>query len=190
MKVCVYGASSNDIDKIHFDETYNLGKLLASAGHSLVFGAGNHGVMGAVARGFADNGGFILGISPKFFDYDDILYKDCSELIFTETMRQRKQLMEDKSDAFVVAPGGIGTFEEFFEILTLKQLNKHNKPIVIFNVDGYYDPMLEMLRHCVDKGFMRADCMEIFKTFDNAPDMIKYLEEYTGSDVDLSKLKY
>lgn len=190
MNICVYGASSNDLDKVHFEQSYALGSLLAIKGHTLVFGAGNHGVMGSVARGAHDNGGKIIGISPRFFDYDDILYAECTELIFTETMRERKEMMENTSDAFVMAPGGIGTFEEFFEVLTLKQLNKHSKPIAVLNVDGYYNPMLEMLRHSVEKGFMGADCMEIFKVFDKVEDVINYLEEYTGSDVDLSKLKY
>ncbi len=190
MNICVYGASSNDIDKAHFDQSYNLGSLIALNGHTLVFGAGNHGVMGSVARGAHNGGGKIIGISPRFFDYDDILYTECTELIFTDTMRERKELMEHHSDAFVMAPGGIGTFEEFFEILTLKQLNKHSKPIVILNVKGYYDPMIDMLRNCVDKGFMRTDCMDIFKVFDNSEDIIKYLENYSGADIDLSKLKY
>lgn len=190
MNICVYGASSNDIAKVHFDETYALGKMMAERGHTLVYGAGNHGVMGSVARGVRDNDGKIIGISPRFFNYDDILYRECTELIFTDTMRERKELMENKSDAFVMAPGGIGTFEEFFEILTLKQLNKHSKPIVVLNIDGYYNPMLEMLEHCVEKGFMRADCMDIFEVLDNNDDVFKYLEEYDGSDVDLSKLKY
>lgn len=190
MNICVYGASSNDIDKLHFEQTYALGVLIASKGHTLVYGAGNHGVMGSVARGVHSLSGKIIGIAPRFFDYDDILYKKCTELIFTDTMRERKELLENKSDAFIMAPGGIGTFEEFFEVLTLKQLNRHSKPIVVFNVDGYYNPMLDMLRHSVEKGFMRADCMEIFKVFDNCEDIINYLEKYTGSDVDLSKLKY
>lgn len=190
MKICVYGASSNDINKIHFDESYKLGSLIATKGHTLVFGAGNHGVMGSVARGANSAGGEIIGISPRFFDYDDILYTECTELIFTDTMRERKELLENTSDAFVMAPGGIGTFEEFFEVLTLKQLDKHSKPIAVLNIEGYYNPMLDMLKHAVEKGFMRADCMEIFRVYDNCEAVIDYIEKYNGSDVDLSKLKY
>ena len=190
MNICVYGASSDDIKPCHLEGAFSLGQLIAERGHTLIFGAGAHGVMGATARGVTDKCGKIIGISPKFFDYDDILYKECTELLFTETMRQRKQKMEDMSDAFVVAPGGIGTFEEFFEILTLKQLDKHSNPIAIFNIDGYYNPMIDMMNHSVDQGFMRKDCMNIFKVFDNASQMIDYFENYTGSDIDLSKLKY
>ena len=190
MKICIYGASSDDISKIHIEKIYELGQSLAQAGHSLVFGAGNHGLMGAAARGFADKGGEIIGVSPGFFNRDDILYPKCTELIITDTMRERKQIMEDKSDAFVVAPGGIGTFEEFFEILTLKQLERHNKPIAIFNIDGYYNPMLELINHAVKQGFMRKACMDIFKVADNAAELIDYIENYDETKVDLSHLKY
>ena len=190
MKICIYGASSDDISKNHIEKTYELGQKLALAGHSLVFGGGAHGLMGAAARGFADKKGEIIGVSPKFFDHDDILYPNCTELIFTNTMRERKQIMEDKSDAFVVTPGGIGTFEEFFEILTLKQLERHNKPIAIFNTDGYYNPMIELLNHAVTQGFMRKACMDIFKVTDNADELIDYIDTYDKTKVDLSHLKY
>ena len=102
-------------------------------------------MMGAVARGMTEVGGEILGVAPGFFNVDGILYEKCTEFIYTETMRQRKQIMEDRADAFVMTAGGIGTFEEFFEILTLKQLGRHNKPIAILNTNGYYDAMEQIL---------------------------------------------
>ena len=122
MNICVYGAASKNIDPKYTDAGYDLGLKLAKRGHGLVFGGGNGGMMGAVARGAHDGGAHIIGIAPSFFNIDGVLYPHSDEIIYTETMRQRKQKMEDMSGAFIVTPGGIGTFEEFFEILTLKQL--------------------------------------------------------------------
>ncbi|MBO5370027.1 MAG: TIGR00730 family Rossman fold protein, partial [Clostridia bacterium] len=131
MRICVYGASSVKTDKKYIDAVENLCYKLASEGHSLVYGAGANGLMGAAARGFTKGGGHIIGVVPHFFNIDGILYDKCDELIRTETMRERKQIMEDKADVFVVVPGGVGTFDEFFEILTLKQLARHSKAMII-----------------------------------------------------------
>ena len=141
MKICVFGAASPTIDKEYIQQVEILGEELAKRGHSLVFGGGGNGLMGAVARGVRAQNGYILGVVPEFFEDEDIekLYHDCDERIETKTMRERKQTMEDNADAFIIVPGGIGTFEEFFEILTLKQLCRHTKPIAIYNVLNYYD---------------------------------------------------
>lgn len=179
MNICVYGASSRAIDKKYTDAAYALGKCLAERGHTLVFGGGNSGVMGASARG-ADSveGAKILGIAPTFFNVDGVLYEHCTEFISPPDMRERKKLLEERSDAFVIAPGGIGTYDEFFEILTLKQLGRHNKPIAILNVDGYYDPLLALLRHTVDGAFMNETSMTLFAVFDAVEPLISYLETY------------
>ena len=143
MRICVYGAASPTIDKSYIEAVEKMGKEMVLRGHSLVFGGGGNGLMGAAARGVRSEGGKILGVIPKFFDEEDIeaICDFCDELIQPNTMRERKQIMEDNSDAFIVVPGGIGTFEEFFEILTLKQLCRHNKPIAIYNINGYYDEL-------------------------------------------------
>ena len=120
MNICIYGASSELIDAKYMEETEKLSRVLASNGYGLVFGGGAQGLMGAAARGFKAMNGEIIGIAPTFFmNVDGILYDQCTQFIYTETMRERKQLMEEHADAFLVTPGGIGTFEEFFEILTL-----------------------------------------------------------------------
>ena len=119
MFVCLYGASSNQISSEYICLTETLGSMLADAGYSLVYGAGGAGLMGAAARGFKKKNGYVIGVVPRFLQVDGILYPHCDEIIFTETMRQRKQTMKEKADAFIVTPGGIGTFEEFFEIYTL-----------------------------------------------------------------------
>lgn len=162
MNVCVFGASSTEIDGSYITATEALGEALAARGHALVYGAGGSGLMGAVARGMTRGGGRVIGVVPSFFKVDGILYDRCDEIVYTDTMRQRKQIMDERSDAVVVAPGGIGTYEEFFEIYTLKQLGKHHKPIVIFNINGYYDSLLELLAHTVEEKFMQPACLGLY----------------------------
>jgi uncharacterized protein (TIGR00730 family) len=145
MNICVFGSSSEQIDKIYLESAEHLGKKIAEKGYNLVFGAGKYGVMGASARGAYSAGGYTIGVTPDFFIDVGVVFDKCSELIVTDTMRERKGIMEDKADAFVICAGGMGTFEEFFEVLTLKQLNRHTKPIIIYNVKGYYNSMLAML---------------------------------------------
>jgi uncharacterized protein (TIGR00730 family) len=139
MKICVFGAASSMIDEEYKIKVEALGREMVKRGHSLVFGGGGHGLMGAAAKGVRAENGHIFGVIPRFFEEEDVevLFKGCDEVVYTETMRERKQIMEDNADAFIVVPGGIGTFEEFFEILTLKQLCRHNKPIAVYNIKGY-----------------------------------------------------
>ena len=154
MNICVYGAASNNIDNIYIEKTEMLGAYMAQNNIGLVFGAGANGLMGAVARGVYSKSGKIIGIVPLFFNGDGIKFDKCTEMIFTETMRERKKNMEEYSDAFIITPGGIGTLDEFFEIFTLQNLNQHQKPIAIFNINGFYDEMLDMLDGLVQKGFL------------------------------------
>ena len=176
MKICIYGASGDNIRKEYFEAAEEMGRLIAEGGHSLVFGGGASGLMGACARGVSAGGGEIIGVAPRFFDVDDILYKDCTRFIYTETMRERKQLMEDESDAFIVLPGGIGTFEEFFEILTLKQLCRHKKPIGIYNIRGYYNELVVAMEAAMQKGFIRENCAELYHITDNPAELLSYIE--------------
>ncbi|MBQ6570610.1 MAG: TIGR00730 family Rossman fold protein [Clostridia bacterium] len=180
MNICVFGASSSNIEQKYLDAAYNLGKLMAQRGYGMVFGGGANGIMGATVRGADENGGKSVGVAPRFFDTDGILYKNCTEFIFTDTMRERKQIMEDRSDAFIVAPGGIGTFEEFFEILTLKQLGRHGKPIAVLNTDGYYDDIERLLKKTADEGFMRPGETELCSFFDRESDVLDFISEKLG----------
>ena len=189
MKICVYGAASAVLDEKYIIKTEELGRKLASRGHGLVFGAGANGLMGAVARGVYEHKGEIIGVVPRFFNVDGVLFESCTELIRTETMRERKQIMEDRSDAFIMTPGGIGTFEEFFEILTLKQLGRHKKPVAIFNIDGYYDAMAEMMETAIRERFIREEIKEIYKVFEDADQLLDYLENYEEQDYNILDLK-
>ena len=167
MNICVFGASSNDLDQAFYTAAQALGRAIAAGGHTLVYGGGAGGLMGACARGAAELGDAIIGIAPRFFDEPGILYKDRGQLIYTDTMAQRKQLMEEKADAYIVLPGGIGTFEEFFEVLTLKQLGRHSKPMVMLNTLGYYDALVETLCKTAEAGFMSRNCLELFTLCDS-----------------------
>ena len=189
MNICVYGAASKNIDPKYTDAGYDLGLKLAKRGHGLVFGGGNGGMMGAVARGAHDGGAHIIGIAPSFFNIDGVLYPLSDEVIYTETMRQRKQKMEDMSGAFIVTPGGIGTFEEFFEILTLKQLARTDKPLVVLNTAGYYDSMLMMMRHSIENNFLTASTMGLIFVADTPDEALDYITDYRSQEVDIKKLR-
>lgn len=184
MNICIYGSASNDIAKKYIERTENLSVMLAKRGHSLVFGGGANGLMGAAARGFHSQGAKITGVVPTFFNVDGILFEDC-EMIRTETMRQRKQKMDDLAEGFITTPGGIGTYEEFFEIITLKQLGRSQKPLVLFNVDGYFEPLRALLQNCVDGGFMPDKTMELCYFSDSEADIINYIENYDPSDFNI-----
>lgn len=187
MNICIYGASSELIDRKYILAGEELGRLIAQRGHKLVYGAGGKGMMGAVSRGVKEAGGFVFGVVPEFFTNEEILNLECDEIVRTKTMRERKRIMEDSADAFIVTPGGIGTFEEFFEILTLKQLGRHNKPIAIFNVDGFYDTMLKMLEENIEKKFLREECRALYPAFDNAEELLIAMENYEPIDLTFMK---
>ena len=178
MRICVYGAASPTIDQIYIERVEKLGQEIAKRGHSLVFGGGGNGLMGAAARGVHAEGGYIVGVVPSFFEDEGVekLCDFCNEMIEPETMRERKQIMEDHADAFVVVPGGIGTFEEFFEILTLKQLCRHNKPIAIYNINGYYDDIIRAMESAIDKNFIKENCIELFKVTEDISEIFSYIE--------------
>ena len=191
MNICLYGASSTEIGESYIIATEKLGELLARQGHSLVYGAGGAGLMGAAARGMKRGGGCVVGVVPSLLKVDGVLFDGCDEMIFTDTMRQRKQMMEERADAFIVTPGGIGTYEEFFEIYTLKQLGQLHKPIVIYNIDGYYDEMLAMLRRTVDERFMREASLALIAVADKPEVVLERLEaEMSAPAADIRATKF
>lgn len=177
MKICVFGASSNDIDPKFIEAGERLGHLMGCKGHSLVFGGGATGLMGAFARGITEEGGASIGVAPTFFDRPGVLFSECTEFHFTETMRERKDLMDNLSDAFIMTPGGIGTMEEFFEIFTLRQLGRHSKPIGILNTGGYYDELISMLKHTAEKGFMSMRCMDMLCVSEDPEELLEMMEK-------------
>ena len=178
MRICLYGAGSASIKSKYLDESYRLGQEMAKRGHELVFGGGSTGVMGAVSKGVIENGGKSLGIAPEWMEEFEGICKDCDEFIYTNSMDERKSLFLKHSDAFIIAPGGIGTLDEFFEIIVLKKLNRHEKKIVIFNMFDYYDPMLEMIDFMIEEGVMKEEIdKNTFKIADSIEKVFKILEE-------------
>ncbi len=178
MRICVYGAASPTIEEKYKENTAQMGKAMAQRGHNLVFGGGGNGLMGAAAQGFKEGNAHIIGVIPDFFRNESIeaICDFCNELIEPETMRERKRIMEDYADAFVIVPGGIGTYEEFFEILTSKQLCRHNKPIAVYNMYGYYDELHATMLSAIKKNFIKESCLELYCITDSLDDLIGYLE--------------
>ncbi len=191
MNIAVYGAASSLIDKTYKEAGIELGKKMAERNYGLIFGGGANGMMGSVAQGVYEKGGYILGVVPTFFKEADseVSFKKCSEYIYTETMRERKREMEEHCDAFIISPGGIGTLDEFFEILTLKQLGRHNKAIVIYNINGFYDELDIMMTRYIKEMFITDDCKELYTVLNDADEILDYIASYDPKDIDLSKVK-
>lgn len=191
MKICIFGAASDKIDKKYITDCYELATALAKRGHDLVFGAGGEGLMGAAARGFKDSGRKVHGVIPQFFvdsGYEAI-FKDCDEHTFTDTMAERKSIMETEADAFIIVPGGIGTFEEFFEVLTLKQLGRHKKPIAVYNSYGYFDGLQRFIDGIIDMKFVNKECKLLYSVIDKREVVIEYIENYSPVGVKWDLLK-
>lgn len=191
MNICVYGAASSLIKEDYKEAGRDLGRRIAERNLGLVFGGGANGMMGAVAEGVYEKNGYILGIVPEFFKEagTEVSFKKCTENIYTDTMRERKRLLEEKSDAYIITPGGIGTLDEFFEILTLKQLGRHNKAIVIYNINGFYDELDTMMTKSIEEKFITDDCKELYKVYNNPDEILDYITNYDPKDIDLSKVK-
>ena len=176
MNITLYGAASERIDEQYVKGVEELGRVMARRGHTMVFGAGSTGLMGAAARGMHDEGGHIIGITPHFMHKLEPVSDLCTELIATETMAERKTLMEDKADAFIIVPGGVGTFDEFFQILTLRVLHRHEKPIILYNIDGFWNSMICVIEEGVEKGFISPEALVDFCLCDTAEEIFELLE--------------
>ena len=173
--VCVYSASSTKIAPVYFAVAEELGRLLASQGINLINGAGSIGLMGATSNATLEAGGTVTGVIPRFMVEQNWHHTGLTQLIETETMHERKQLMAELSDGVIALPGGCGTMEELLEIITWKQLGLYLKPIVILNIQGFYDPLLEMLERAIDGNFMRSVHRAIWQVATSAQEAIDLL---------------
>jgi uncharacterized protein (TIGR00730 family) len=176
--ICVYSSSSCAIDKVYFEAAEELGREIAKRGDVFLYGGGLTGLMGAAAKAVHINGGRVVGVIPKALNVKGIVYETCDELVVTDGMRERKALMDSRSDAFVSLPGGYGTLEETLEIITLKQLRYHNKPIVILNIHGFYDKLLEQFEITIDQKFAKEDCKKLYYVTDSVQNALNYVDEY------------
>lgn len=185
--VCVYSASSSQIDSIYFEDARKLGKLLAEKGISIINGAGRQGLMAAVSDSALEARGKVTGVIPHFMVEQNWHHKNLTQLIETETMHERKSLMAKLSDATIALPGGCGTMEELLEIITWKQLGLYLKPIVILNTNGYYNPIIEMLDKAIENNFMRQEHKKMWEVANTPEEAVELLSKTPLWDKDFCK---
>jgi uncharacterized protein (TIGR00730 family) len=173
--VCVYCGSGSGTNPQFVEAAKAFGKMLAHNGIGLVYGGGSVGLMGAVATSVLDHGGKVTGIIPEFLTAKENALKRVQEMIVTSNMHERKQLMFDRSDAFVAFPGGIGTLEELVEQLTWAQLGRHDKPILMANIDGFWEPLLSLIDHMRATQFIRPGLTVRLLTADTVEDILPKL---------------
>ena len=173
--VCVYSASSTQIAPVYFQVAEELGRLLAEKHINLINGAGCIGLMAATSNAALAAGGTVTGVIPRFMVEQGWHHQGLTRLVETETMHERKQLMVDLSDGVIALPGGCGTLEELLEIITWKQLGLYLKPIVILNIEGYYDPLIAMLQNAINGNFMRKEHEVIWQVATTAEEAVECL---------------
>jgi uncharacterized protein (TIGR00730 family) len=182
LSICVFCASASGLPAVYHRAAADLGRELARRGHRLVYGGGNIGLMGEVARAVHDAGGRVHGVIPRTLVDRELAYDPADELVVTETLRQRKAEMDARADAFVALPGGFGTLEELLEVLTLRQLRLHDRPVVLVNVAGYWDPFLAMARAMVTQGFAPLGEGRLFAVATTASDALDLAEQGAGRE--------
>lgn len=174
--VCVFCGAQNAVPQAHLDVGKKLGAELAKSNKKLVYGGGDCGVMGAVANAVMDDGGFVTGVFPRSLRNIEIEHTGLNEIVLVDTMHERKQIMYQRSDIFLIFPGGCGTMDEMFEILTWKQLRLHDKPIVIFNHLGYWDHLVALLDNMMSTGFARPETRDLYEVITDFDALLKRCE--------------
>ena len=171
--LCVYCGSASRVRESHLRAARELGGLAAEAGVNIVYGGGKVGMMGAVAAGAQAAGGRVVGIIPQHLEDLEAGNREASEYLVVDSMHARKQLMAERSDAFCALPGGFGTLDETFEIITWRQLKLHDKPVILVNLDGYWDPLLRLVDHQVAEGYLRGDPADLFLVVDRVDQVLE-----------------
>jgi len=174
--VCVFCGASNDVPKIFLDMAYNIGKTLAENNITMVYGGGNSGLMGASATGCLEAGGKVIGVFPDILKGKEVEHLGLTELIQVPTMHERKQIMYDKSEAFLILPGGIGTMDEAFETLTWRALGGHDKQIIIYDFMNYYERLLKLLQSMIRHGLARNSVSQLFDVAHSEEEIFKLLK--------------
>jgi TIGR00730 family protein len=185
--ICVYCASSTQIKESYFDAAERLGSIFAKNNIKLIYGAGNMGLMGKVADSALSNGGKVTGVIPQFMCNENWHHQGLTELIVVETMHERKDKMAELADAVVALPGGTGTLEELLEIITWKQLGIFDKPIIILNTDGYYNPLLDLLENAIKGNFMREIHRNIWQVVNTPEEVLPAIENTPAWDKNIRK---
>jgi len=177
-RIAVYCGSSAGANGIYREQAFLLGKLLAENNTEVVFGGGKVGLMGHLADGTMDAGGRVTGIIPGFLHVKEVAHNGLSEMITVDTMHERKALIFEMSDGFIALPGGFGTLDELFEMLTWAQLGLHQKPVGILNINGYYDSILKGVGSMVDEGFLKIENREMIQVSDRPMELLRMMEQY------------
>ena len=175
--ICVYCSSSDRVDRRYADVAVRMGHLIADYGYSLVYGGGSVGLMGVLARAVHERGGKVYGVIPEALkQVEGVAYDLADDMVVTQTMQERKAIMYTRADAFVVLPGGFGTLEEFLEVLTLKQLGYHDKPLFLLNAFDFYRPLLELFEHIYRERFARGRHRSLYQVVNRAEEILEQLQ--------------
>jgi len=180
--LCVYCGSSDRGSPAHHDAALRLGSTMAKAGIRLVYGGGRIGMMGRIADAVMDSGGEVIGIIPQFLEQVEVGHSGVTQLIVTENMHDRKQKMAEMSDAFLIMPGGLGTLEETFEILTWKQLGLHEKPVIIADIGGYWRHLTNLIDHMIAENYAKPENRALFQVIDNIEELLPALSAIPAYD--------
>lgn len=188
-KICVYCGSSSGNNQVYLEGAKALGKELAVQNIELVYGGANVGLMGTIADAVLENDGKVTGVMPRtILDKREIAHKGLTELIAVNSMHERKKIMADLSDGFIAMPGGFGTLDEVFEILTWLQIGVHTKPVGFLNINNYYNKLMDFVSHTVNEGFVRKTHEEMIYLKSNPRDLINSMKSFDGQNV--SKWKH
>lgn len=177
MNICVYCGSSTGNDKSIEEEAHKLGELMCARGYNLVYGGASRGIMGVLADSVMQNGCEVIGVIPKNLFKKEVAHEGITKLITVDGMHQRKSIMADRADAFLALPGGFGTLEELFEIITWNQIGLINKPVVVYNFNGYFDSLINMIDRAVDAGFIHPTNRKILQVAETLEDCLKFCEQ-------------
>lgn len=183
-RIAVFCGSSVGTDDIYKSQAQLLGKTLARQSIELVYGGAKVGLMGAVADGILSEGGKAIGVLPHFLKSKEVAHEHLTELILVDSMHERKTRMNELSDGVIALPGGYGTLEEFFEMLTWAQLGLHKKPIAVLNIDGFYDPLIVLTQSMVDKGFLKQVNQQMILVSDKIDELLNKMKHYIAPSVE------
>lgn len=176
--ISVFCGSSSGTDNLFAEQATILGKAIAGRGYGIVYGGAHVGLMGAVADAALGHGGEVIGVIPHFLKNKELEHKNLTHIHVVTTMHQRKSMMNDLSDAVIALPGGYGTMEELFEMLTWAQLALHKKPIGLLNIDGFYDPLIAFSSQMINKGFVKAEYQQLMIVDDDPERLLNKMESY------------
>lgn len=180
--ICVYCGSSPGNDPVFVEAARKFGQILAQNGITLVYGGGSRGLMGALALSVHEHGGRVIGVIPEFLKVRERMFTGAQEIVVTHDMHERKRMMFERADAFVALPGGIGTLEELVEQLTWSQLGRHRKPILVANINGFWEPLVELLEHMKRSGFIHSDLMFDYAVVDRIEDIVPAIKSAAARD--------